>query len=233
MKFGVELEGGWDANLIFKLKSLKSGKEINDREIKEIEKYVKDIKGDGSIYLKTFAYDENVIAKEITTKVFEYSNFREFEKFMQKIGKYIREVNESMGYHIHFSFNEFDKYILLLSCDFLKKFKRFLKKEFDDEVKKRFNNNYCREIKNYKNFMLKCLYNYSRYYFINYRAWERHKTFEVRILNMRQDFKILTQYTKKILDFIYNYVKEKKINFEKKITIKKISLNTLNIKCAE
>ena len=170
LRFGVEIEAGWDSYIkqlekeLFRLKYLYSETEktlaLVNSENYTLLRYTNEVKSDGSLKANTDCY-----LREVTTKIFQYSKDLEvFKKYLEKLNDYLREVNESMGFHVHFSFSDFSNYILLLDRKFVISLKKFLKKEFSNDKKllDRFRNQYCKEIIRVSDFFKYKKYRWSR-----------------------------------------------------------------------
>jgi hypothetical protein len=159
-----------------------------------------ELKGDGSIRVKTPTYSQN----EFITPPYDI-DLNNIDKAINQICKDYKkvldslqgiEINESMGIHIHFS--GFKKHAVYYSQDFFNMVKTrylaFCKTEIE---KNRINNHYC-------------LFTYEknqrdRYRAINIKpAYERHKTIELRFFPSTKSLTDLKRY----LTFALTIIKE-------------------------
>jgi len=218
MKFGLELEFG-----------------LNPEDRENAERFITsqegELKSDGSINTQ---YSH--IAREINTKVYSIEELKEVENLFNSFySDYVKEINKSMGLHIHVSFEKMGDYNALFSRRFIRFFKKKLMDKFGDnqELTKRFNNKYCSNV-------------YPKHYFlgnidkrhkmINYQAYSKHGTIEFRIFNAPQtakgvmDYLLFTLETITIYLSIYNKVFIQNVTIEREETPKIELIEVVNSK---
>ena len=167
-------------------------------------KLIDEIKEDGSLI-----YSEghsNHYLYEITSK--PLANMTEIKKFLNVVKTNYCEngINKSMGFHIHISFKKKYCYSLVFSRDFVKYFLEKLKEKFPIEFEKRKNNGYCLARYHTRYFYLD-VSSLDRYKAINYNAYDRHGTLEIRIFPMNKVEKLL-EYVKFTIETIESFIKE-------------------------
>jgi len=202
IKFGVELEAGWDMYV------------RSDDFRGEFSDCVCEVKSDGS--LRLYSDNQNITAREITTRVFKYDSedFSKFCGFLKSVSKYIREVNNSMGYHVHLSFWNSDgrlnrtAYLITTTREFIIDFRKHLKKKFSDVMERRLKNKYSYDIKNIRKFVKHDLLG-DRYHFINYNNFFGRKTIEIRCFEMTKDYNKLIEYTRETIEFFRQYIEKR------------------------
>lgn len=162
-------------------------------------RYLKEVKNDGSIHC------EEGYAKEVVS---EATDLRNIYEFLDSLKRYIlvEQVNESMGFHIHISFNRHYYFIQIFSRDFINYFLDKLKKEFSNyyKLQRRFCNSYCGTY--YSDSYFTKMYSSSRYKAVNIiKAYNRHKTVEFRIFNS-SDVKTMKKYVSFTVRAINKYL---------------------------
>lgn len=157
---------------------------------------------------------------------------------LRKIEKNVIEVNQSMGFHVHFSFKNPADYERLLSkrffSYFVRKTKQWATKNDDKKLLARFNNHYCktRTTKNIES-VLQEQYraeskNSCRYYALNF-AKNQHGTLEIRLFPARKRGNY--KYVRVARDIIEEWLTEKKYfeGIEEKITIEETQEAIYNV----
>ncbi len=180
MKIGIELEAGFLADSISDVTDLCN-------EIKA------EFKGDGSVS----TYKNGVSPREIATCPYEgEKSLPTIEKDFKQIYPFIGEINDSMGLHFHFSFENIGDFQALYNKRFVSFFKKELKEQFKDNpiLLKRLNNRYCRTSYDRKYFQTGSSSSKDRYKCINWCSFQRHGTVEFRIFNSPDNPKELMTY---------------------------------------
>ena len=190
MKYGIELEYGQEKE--------------KEEEIKEyMEEQGGNLKSDSSVHTRY-----PFISREINTKVYNEEEVKETASFFSFFyDKYVKEINESMGLHIHISFNELANFNALYSKRFISFFKKGLLEKFGhkEELKQRLKNRYCKPSYS-KSYMQGKFKNSDRYKMINFMAYERHGTVEFRIFNAPKTAQEVINYLNFTLETVNTYL---------------------------
>jgi len=179
------------------------------------QRYVSEVKEDGSLELNSELVDEGYEAWEIVSDIL--THYESVDKFFNSIANYIVDdyINSTMGMHVHISLNKPVYYSVLFSSDFRKYILSELEREYGDSwFKSRIRNTYCRD--NYgKNYFLdsfrhsgdaEVMDNYDRYKAINFIcSWQKFQTFEFRIFPST-DSASMCEYVKFLLKYINKYL---------------------------
>jgi hypothetical protein len=175
-KFGFEIEAEMSDNLIEKLKEKEFGTIISDGSIHRCS---------SDKNLRYHSIENPINPVEFVSNPIEYnvSGIKKALHIFQLLTDYRDKKefhwNDSMGFHIHLSFNP-QKPVDIWSEEFAYFFKEQMQKNFPNAYTLRSDNHYCRvEI----NSQVLTSGDYSnRYHFINYKvAYREHKTIEFRV----------------------------------------------------
>lgn len=156
-------------------------------------------------------------ADEYRSGVYDLRDFARFKKDVKRLAKYFGEYNTSMGYHVHVSFADRQRYtqifcnsFLMAFLDALVEYSKTLPLPKRKTLLDRWHNEYCRV--RYSKDYFEGLRGDTRYRAINYLyAWHRHGTTEFRIFPSSLSAKELIGYTRFTLEFILDWVKNNPI----------------------
>ena len=173
-------------------------------------KYIKEIKYDGSICIDG-SYSILLWAREITTKVFNYpADVEKVKRFIRWLfDRHIHgdAVNDTMGMHIHVSFDSKVHEVMIFSRRFKNFFLREIRKRYREMWEKRHRNQYCRAW--YRIDYFEKVSSDSRYKAINYiDAWYSHGTFEFRIFQSPKTAKECIDYLMTTLTLIQQFIEK-------------------------
>jgi hypothetical protein len=199
MRFGVEIEIGSDRVKTNKLQNA-------------IQKIGWVIVGDGSVS----AYHAR--PDEYRSKIYEGKEFQIFKKDVRTLQEFFYEYNHTMGYHIHVSFRDRQRYTQLFCGAFVKAFLKELIKYSETlplprrkALLNRWDNSYCKA--RYDRRYFENMYEDTRYHAVNFiGAWGRHRTVEFRIFPSSKSVEELIDYTKFTLNFVLDWVKDNPVD---------------------
>jgi hypothetical protein len=161
--------------------------------------------------------------------------FSDFEQ----LSHYVKEINDSMGLHIHVSFKNKKYYQYLFSFAFVKFFQKEYMRHFKKPVERnRANNEYCEfyddgDIYEFKDIKDEALGSHdkcdARNHSVNFNSYPVHKTIEFRIFpatKRSKDFKRYVNFvTGCVTSFISEVEKEKVFEQLMERKMKKIKVN--------
>jgi hypothetical protein len=167
--------------------------------------------GDGSICARKGDMDEI----EVVTNPFDYKDIDKLKAKIQEVGKYVGEINKTMGFHVHISFDSYEDYCKVLDYQFEQEFLEEYKANFKTlREKARLENDFCGGYKTKKEFdritalALASLEKNHRYYAVNFNAYPVHNTIEFRIFPMNKADR-LCEYIDFLDRFINNWFQRK------------------------
>jgi len=194
---------------------------------------------DGSVH-SSHRGSENWAEVEIKTKAIEEQDIPILKENLRKFWEFKPEANESMGVHIHISFNrktkEKERYFALCSWEFVDKFQKDYLQTFKSmlEQNRQHNNfahfyNNIRDFKSYTRVQLVNQGKEGRYKSVNFNSYNLYGTIEFRIFPMNTYEKVC-----EYIDFVVNHAKEFKaetleINRKARIERKEVEVEVINI----